>query len=114
MEYTAKDWNNRRTPVAYVYTIGDNRAPTVNFGAMVQKAKVGDRIALPELTYDDNNGKENVKVLVTYLTPSNVLEVVKNATSFTATEKGTYKVKIMVYDSQYNYVFKEYVVEVTE
>ena len=114
VEYTAKDWNNRRTPVAYVYTIGDNQAPTVNFGAMVEKAKVGDSIALPEVAYDDNNGKENVKVLMTYLTPSNVLEVVKNSTSFTATEKGTYKVKIMVYDGQYNYVYKEYVVEVTE
>ena len=114
VEYTAKDWNNRRTPVAYVYTIGDNQAPTVGFGAMVEKAKVGESIALPEITYDDNNGKDGVKILATYLTPSNVLEVVKNATSFTATEKGTYRVKIMVYDSQYNYVYKEYVVEVTE
>lgn len=114
VEYTAKDWNNRRTPVAYVYTIGDNQAPTVSFGAMVEKAKAGESIALPEITYDDNNGKDGVKILATYLTPSNVLEVVKNANSFIATEKGTYRVKIMVYDSQYNYVYKEYVVEVTE
>ena len=81
---------------------------------MVEKAKAGESIALPEITYDDNNGKDGVKILTTYLTPSNVLEVVKNANSFIATEKGTYRVKIMVYDSQYNYVYKEYVVEVTE
>lgn len=114
VEYTARDWNNRRTPVTYVYTIGDNQAPTVEFGTMVSTAKVGDTITLPTVDYDDNAGKENVSVVTTYLTPSNVLEVVKNTNTFTVTQKGTYRVKIMVYDSQYNYVFKEYVLEVTE
>lgn len=114
VEYTARDWNNRRTPVTYIYVVGDNQNPTVEFGTMVEKAKVGDTITLPEITYDDNSGKDNVSVLMTYLTPSNVLEVVKNTNTFTASQKGTYKVKIMVYDKQYNYVYKEYVVEVTE
>ena len=114
VEYTARDWNNRRTPATYIYVVGDNQNPTVEFGTMVEKAKVGDTITLPEITYDDNAGKANVSVLMTYLTPSNVLEVVKNTNAFTASQKGTYKVKIMVYDKQYNYVYKEYVVEVTE
>ena len=114
VEYTAKDWANRKNPVAYVYTVADNQSPVVDFGTMVTSAKVGSAVSLPSVTYDDNNGKEGVSVLYTYLTPSNVLEVVKGSNAFTVTEKGRYKVKIMVYDSQYNYVYKEYAVEVTE
>ena len=60
----------------------------------------------------DNGGNDNVTVLVTYLTPDNVVEVLeKDAVEFTPAKKGVYKVRIMVYDKQYNYVFKEFVTE---
>ena len=35
----------------------------------------------------------------------------KDAVEFTPAKKGVYKLRIMVYDKQYNYVFKEFVTE---
>ena len=70
-------------------------------------------IQLPSVSYTDNMGAENVTVMITYLTPSNVLEVVPaGETSFQPTQTGTYKITYFVYDASYNYVMREYVVNV--
>lgn len=109
--YVAKD-SMKKAQDIYKYVIGDAEAPVVKFGVMENRCKVGDAVKLPSVSYTDNGGNDNVTVLVTYLTPDNVVEVLeKDAVEFTPAKKGVYKVRIMVYDKQYNYVFKEFVTE---
>ena len=80
---------------------------------MAASGSVGSPVRLPSVSWTDNDGADKVQMLVTYLTPSNVVEVVlAGENSFTPTERGRYRVTCFVYDSYYNYVLKEYIVEV--
>ena len=113
VEYTAVDWNNRSAVIRYIYTINDSEPPVVSFGTMAASGSVGSPVRLPSVSWTDNDGADKVQMLVTYLTPSNVVEVVlAGENSFTPTERGRYRVTCFVYDSNYNYVLKEYIVEV--
>lgn len=113
VQYTAVDWNNRRSVRTYIYSVIDNQPPEVTFGNIQATANVNGTIQLPSVSYTDNMGAENVTVMITYLTPSNVLEVVPaGQTSFQPTQTGTYKITYFVYDASYNYVMREYVVNV--
>lgn len=113
VEYTAKDWNNRLAVTTYIYTVNDSLPPEVQFGEMAKTGSIGNPIKLPEISYTDNNGTENVKVLITYLSPSNVLETLpEGSISFVPNQTGVYKIRFFVYDSYYNYAVKDYTVEV--
>ena len=80
---------------------------------MAKTGSIGNPIKLPEISYTDNNGTENVKVLITYLSPANVLETLpEGSVSFIPNQAGVYKIRFFVYDGYYNYVVKDYTVEV--
>lgn len=114
LEYIAVDWNNRKATKSFIYYITDNEPPVATFGAMPTTATVGSSVNLPSISVTDNNGAHKVLVHISYLTPANVIEVVKDgAKSIKVTQKGVYTIRYFIYDAYYNYVTKEFKVEVS-
>lgn len=115
--YQAIDTNNQKmTTIAKIVYVMKNEAPvfTLN-GEVVTSAKAGYKITLPTLTTAD--AEYNVILLDPNFTQTTLFSSTKSAEgteiSFTPDRRGAYTVRYYVHDKYYNYVMKDFVINVS-
>lgn len=111
--YKCTDRYDNTKSLPKLLIIRDTQQPSFELkGNIPQTVSVGDVITLPEYQIDDNGGKENVKVMITTLTPTNELRPVGEDGKVTFNVSGRYIIRYYIRDAYYNYVISDYLVEV--
>ena len=118
--YTSTDWAGGKGISTYAVNVFDQKAPKVSLkGTVVETAKVGDSVILPEIEIsDDFTAKENLTVYRLVRNPFDVLTNIGydeegKAFRFTFSNVGNYKFIIIVSDEAGNQAYLEYVVKVS-
>lgn len=118
--YTAADvFNASPNEARYRFSVvvEDTVAPTLEiYGRSEYTAKVGDVFVIPNMNYyDDVTAKENLIVLRSFMAPNGrIKELNANSNCINLTEKGNYRIFIMVVDEAGNSTTKTISVTVTD
>ena len=126
VEYTARDWNNRRSSYSYSVNVFDRKPPRVKVAdTWSATATIGETVILPEVyVTDDSSEVVDMKVYRTVRNPNGVLMqlgydyVVENGQikyiqyNYTFQYAGEYEFIIVVYDETGNQTLVKYVVTV--
>lgn len=108
--YSVVDSHNNRARLNYNVHVYNRSKPSLTVdGKVAASAKVGGEIKLPAASAKDYFGNE-LKVNVLVIEPNGRLQTVES--SFTAEKAGTYRVRYVAIDGDYNFTVREYEVKV--
>lgn len=111
VQYECEDASGNKTTYSYVFKVVDTTPPTVSFGEHQTEGKVGDTVAVAEITTQDNYTNCTTVIKVKGANGS-FINLNKDGNSFVATSAGEYTVYYLVYDENYNLTTVSYTVTI--
>lgn len=106
VQYEAKDLNGKSSAWFYTITVVEKIAPVITLEkGIATNAKVGDFVKISKATLSE---EATLFVYITLPNSSMISFDYAQYDGFTASEKGTYIVTYMAWDSTYNYIIEHY------
>lgn len=115
LEVSAKDNYGNESSLPLVFWVIDTSKPTLELtGTLVETAKVGNNVSVPNAKASDNVTKDLTVYRYVFVPGGGVLELKDGDAGFRATEAGVYTVVYMVSDGEGNFTSKYHKITVTE
>jgi len=114
--YSIKDSSGKTVSPDYSITVIENEAPMLSIGSYDKKGEVGKTYKFPTCTVTDNED-QNPTLRIFVIAPDCQMDLIlpdemTGEWSFVPEMKGKHTIRFYAYDSCFNYVVKEIVIEV--